>query len=74
MEKGMISRAQLREHLGVHPHTITKWLAKGRIPRPDVQISLKSAWWKRETLAKVGIEIPPSPPTPAADSDAAPST
>ncbi|MCO5121293.1 MAG: helix-turn-helix domain-containing protein [Burkholderiaceae bacterium] len=57
----MISREQLRAALGVHPNTISKWLASGRLPRPDVQVTRKSAYWRPETLEKAGILILSAP-------------
>ena len=50
---------------GVQREALRRWIRDGKLPAPDVHLTQRSVWWKRSTLAKAGIELPPNPSTPA---------
>jgi len=69
-EDRVIWRRDLRTVLcGVSNETIRKWIKNGKIPKPDVDLSLRTRGWKLSTLRRHGIKLPAaSLPTPASSS------
>jgi hypothetical protein len=54
---GIIWRDELQERLGgVSTKTLKRYIDAGRLPPPDLRISLKRVGWKFSTLAKAGLE------------------
>lgn len=68
----LIRRRDLQRALGVSSETLRRWLASGRLPRPDVFVSDTASWWRLDTLDGAGFKIAAaipeeaSLPTPAA--------
>ena len=69
----LIRRRDLQRALGVSSETVRRWLASGRLPRPDVFVSDAASWWRLDTLDGAGFKIAAAPtpetasqPTPAA--------
>lgn len=72
----LIRRRDLQRALDVSGETMRRWLASGRLPRPDVYVSDSASWWRLDTLQAAGFNVaapPPAadpasanPPTPAA--------
>lgn len=55
----VVWRAELREICGnVCSETIRLWIKSGRLPPPDVQLSLKTKGWTASALRRAGIPIP----------------
>lgn len=55
----IIWRPDLQKALGnVSGETMRRWLRAGKIPKPDVQLSLRSQGWKLSTLCAAGINLP----------------
>jgi predicted DNA-binding transcriptional regulator AlpA len=53
----MIKQADLRKWLGVSRKTFLAWRKAGKIPPPDVQLSLRCVGWKESTLREAGINV-----------------
>lgn len=43
------SVAEVAHYLGVKPRTVTSYLARGQMPRPDGYVG-RSPWWKPSTI------------------------
>lgn len=57
-EDRVIWRQDLRKQLGdVSSETIRRWMASGRLPRPDVDLSHKTQGWRLSTLQAAGIML-----------------
>lgn len=53
----IIWRCDLPKLLNKSTETIRRWLAEGKLPEPDVNLSLQSRGWKLRTLHAAGIKI-----------------
>lgn len=54
----IIWRPELRKALGnVCSETIRAWMKSGKLPPPDVRMSMKTMGWKLSTLRGAGIDI-----------------
>lgn len=53
----IIWRADLPALFKKSDETIRKWIKAGKLPQPDVQLSLQSRGWKVRTLHQAGIKI-----------------
>jgi len=54
----VIYRAELYIVLGgVCAQTIRRWLKSGKLPAPDVSISLRTKGWRLSTLQAAGIGV-----------------
>lgn len=53
----IIWRADLPALFHKSDETIRKWIKAGKLPQPDVQLSLQSRGWKVRTLHAAGIKI-----------------
>lgn len=54
----IIWRKDLRKACGnVCGETIRLWMKKGKLPEPDVQLTVKTMGWKRSTLAARGFPV-----------------
>ncbi len=68
----LVQRADLLRALSRSSETLRRWMAEGKVPRPDVDMGNGQQWWHPETLARAGIRLQPAdqaaanPPTPAA--------
>lgn len=55
----VIWRSELRQMLGgVCSETIRLWMKSGKLPAPDVKLSLKTMGWRLSTLHAAGINVP----------------
>lgn len=61
----VIWRSELREMCGgVCSETIRVWMKSGKLPAPDVKLSLRTMGWRLSTLRAAGINLPvPARPT-----------
>lgn len=56
----VIWRSELRQMCGgVCSETIRLWMKSGKLPPPDVRLSLKTMGWRLSTLRAAGIDLPP---------------
>lgn len=53
----VIWRADLAKRLQRSSETVRKWIASGKLPKPDVDLSLKTRGWKLSTLRAAGIDL-----------------
>ena len=53
----VIMRTELRNQLEVCNETVRRWMKSGKLPPPDVSLSLKTKGWKLSTLHTAGIGI-----------------
>ncbi len=53
----VIWRADLAKLCHVGSECIRRWIRSGKLPAPDVDLSLKTRGWKRSTLRKAGINV-----------------
>lgn len=64
----LILRGALPAELGVSSETVRRWMRDGKLPKPDVDLSLRTRGWKLSTLRAAGLNLPSaatSPPRPA---------
>lgn len=64
----LILRGALPGELGVCSETVRRWMRDGKLPPPDVDLSLRTRGWKLSTLRAAGLNLPSasaSPPRPA---------
>lgn len=64
----LIMRGELHDELGVTSETVRRWMRDGKLPKPDVDLSLRTRGWKLSTLRAAGLNLPSasaSPPRPA---------
>jgi len=61
----MIWRRDLRAYFGdVSDETVRRWIKQGKLPKPDVDFSMRTRGWKLSTLHRAGIMVmAPSFPT-----------
>lgn len=50
-----VTAKELQEILKIHPNTLRLKIKAGAIPQPDVKISTRLRYWKRETLRSIGL-------------------
>ncbi len=62
---GIIMRLKLMRQLGVSSETIRRWPRDGVLPVPDGEITPRCVFWKRSTLERAEIDLPPNQPSPA---------
>lgn len=69
----VIWRSELREMLGgVCSETIRLWIKSGKLPPPDVKLSLRTMGWRLSTLRAAGLNLPaPQRSTTGGNCDAA---
>lgn len=53
----VIYRRELRHRLRVSGETIRKWLRDGKLPAPDVRLSLRATGWRVGTLKAAGVNV-----------------
>ena len=53
----VIMRDDLCAQLDVHRETVRRWLRDGRLPKPDVAITVRRIGWRRSTLVAAGIGV-----------------
>lgn len=53
----IIFKQELQELLHVSPETIRRWRREGRLPNPDLELSLKTVGWRASTLEQAGIRL-----------------
>ncbi len=53
----VIWRRDLEQLLNVGSETVRRWMAAGKLPRPDVDISRRTRGWKLSTLREAGIDL-----------------
>jgi hypothetical protein len=51
-------RRDLPGRFNVDTETIRRWIASGKIPPPDVDLSRRTRGWRLSTLRKAGINLP----------------
>jgi len=66
----VIWRRDLRAALcGVSDETLRRWMKQGKLPKPDVDLSLRTRGWRLSTLRRAGIKLAAANlPTPASSS------
>lgn len=42
---------------GLSGETMRRWMRDGKLPPPDVDLSLRTRGWKRSTLVAAGIRV-----------------
>lgn len=55
----VVWRQELQKKLGVNgvcSRTITRYIATGRLPPPDIQITLQRTGWRLSTLVAAGLD------------------
>lgn len=53
----VIWRQDLVRIMCVSSETVRRWMASGKLPRPDVEISRRTRGWKLSTLRLAGIDL-----------------
>lgn len=53
----VIWRGELAGILGVGSEAIRRYIKSGKIPKPDVDLSLRTRGWRLSTLQKSGIGL-----------------
>jgi len=53
----IIWRCDLPAKLNKSTETIRRWLKEGKLPTPDVNLSLQARGWKLRTLHEAGIKL-----------------
>lgn len=53
----VIWRHDLQAIMGVSSETIRRWMKGGKLPTPDVNMSLKTVGWRVSTLRNAGINL-----------------
>lgn len=53
----VVWRRDLCEELRVTSKTIQRYMRDGKLPKPDVQLSLRTMGWRLSTLRTAGINI-----------------
>lgn len=53
----IIWRSEIPGLIGVTSETIRRWSKSGKLPKPDVDLSLKTKGWRLSTLHTAGIGI-----------------
>ncbi len=56
----IIWRPDFTKKMGVTTNTVRRWIKEGKVPPPDIDLSLKTQGWLTSTLHKAGINIPPN--------------
>lgn len=54
----VIWRADLAKRMCRSSVTVSKWIVKGCLPKPDVHVTKASYGWKLSTLNKAGVFVP----------------
>lgn len=59
MQDRAVPRTEVRALLGgVTTETVSNWIKDGRLPKPDLQVSRRTVFWKASTLRKAGLAVP----------------
>jgi predicted DNA-binding transcriptional regulator AlpA len=53
----ILTRADIMGRLKCSRETVRQWIKAGKLPKPDVALSIKTTGWKRSTLAAAGINL-----------------
>ncbi len=53
----VIWRGELAALLGVGSECVRRYIKDGKIPKPDVDLSLRTRGWRLSTLRKAGIGL-----------------
>lgn len=54
----MVWRRDLRAYFGdVSDETVRRWIKQGKLPKPDVDFSLRTRGWRLSTLHQAGIML-----------------
>jgi predicted DNA-binding transcriptional regulator AlpA len=53
----LIFRTDLCKKLHVGSEAIRRWIKSGKLPPPDVKISMRTMAWKPSTLEAAGINL-----------------
>lgn len=53
----VIHRAEVMKTLDVSSETVRRWLATGKLPKPDVDITRCNRAWRLSTLRQHGINL-----------------
>ncbi len=57
MDDRVIWRGELAAMLRVSSECVRRYIKKGKIPPPDVDLSLRTRGWRLSTLRKAGIGL-----------------
>lgn len=57
MTDRIIFRSDLCDQLKVGSEAIRRWIKAGKLPAPDVNISLRTRAWRLSTLQAAGINL-----------------
>jgi len=56
-EDRIIWRSEITRKLGgICSQTLRRWMASGKLPKPDVMITRRSMGWRHSTLKAAGID------------------
>jgi hypothetical protein len=70
-EDRVLWRRDLRLALdGVTDETVRRWIKQGKLPKPDIDLSLRTRGWRLSTLRRAGIKLAAASPPTLATSDA----
>lgn len=53
----VIWRQDLQAMINVSSETVRRWIAQGRLPKPDVALTRKRMGWRLSTLHTAGINL-----------------
>lgn len=53
----IIWRQDLIAKFGIVSETLRRWRLRGRLPKPDIEVSQKTVGWKVSTLRSAGINV-----------------
>lgn len=53
----VVHRAELEKTLRVSSETVRRWIAAGKMPKPDVNITRATTAWRLSTLRAHGINL-----------------
>lgn len=57
VEDRILFRPDLCKTLQVNTETVRRWLKAGKLPPPDIDLSLKIKGWRLSTLNAAGIKL-----------------
>jgi predicted DNA-binding transcriptional regulator AlpA len=53
----VIWRRELQEIFGVGTETTRRWIAAGKLPQPDVNLTKRIQGWRLSTLQSAGVNL-----------------
>lgn len=56
-EDRVIWRPDLCKMLGVGSQCVREWIKKGKLPKPDIDLSTRTKGWRLSTLHRAGVRL-----------------